>query len=158
MAHVIRTVMPEFACVGDGFSINDPEVNDLTTAYAAARCGFFVIEQSVGGPAAAAEDFNGAIIVGGAGFAPLTGGDANTCELRKMYVLKEGRGFGGGGLLMDACLAGARAAGFTRMYLETVTAMTDAAEVYKKYGFQYLPWPLGETGHGGCDLFMAREL
>lgn len=158
MANVIRTVMPEFSCVGDGFSINDPEVDDLATAYAAARSAYFVIEQNVGGPAGAAADFSGAIVVGGAGFAPLTGGDANTCELRKMYVLKEGRGYGGGRLLMEACIAGARAAGFTRMYLETVTAMTDAAEVYKKYGFKYLDWPLGDTGHGGCDLFMAKEL
>jgi putative acetyltransferase len=59
---------------------------------------------------------------------------------------------------MDACLEGARAAGYTKMYLETVTAMKDAAEVYKKYGFEFLAWPMGETGHGGCDLYMDREL
>jgi putative acetyltransferase len=59
---------------------------------------------------------------------------------------------------MDACLEGARAAGYTKMYLETVTAMKDAAEVYKKYGFEYLSWPMGDTGHGGCDLYMVRDL
>ena len=124
----------------EGYSINDPEVEDMAAAYAGARAGFFVIEQSVGGPAGARKSFGGAVVVGCGGFAPLAGGDDDTCELRKMYVLKEGRGFGGGGLLMEACLAGAKAAGFTKMYLETVTAMTDAAEVYKKYGFEYLSW------------------
>jgi len=59
---------------------------------------------------------------------------------------------------MDACLEGARAAGYTKMYLETVTAMTGAAEVYRKYGFERLEEPLGDTGHDGCDVYMAREL
>jgi putative acetyltransferase len=158
VAHVIRTVMPEFSCVGEGFSINDPEVEDMAAAYAGDRSGFFVIEQSVGGPAGAGEGFRGTVVLGGAGFAPLTGGDPNTCELRKMYVLKEGRGFGGGKILMEACLEGARAAGYTQMYLETVTAMKDAAAVYKKYGFEPISWPMGDTGHGGCDVYMVREL
>lgn len=158
VAHVIRTVMPEFSCVGDGFSINDPEVEDMAGAYAGEGAAFFVIEHEVGGPAGAGEGFSGAVIVGGAGFAPLAGGDGTVCELRKMYILKEGRGSGGGRLLMDACLAGARAAGYRRMYLETVAAMTDAAAVYKKYGFEPLAWPLGNTGHSGCDIYMVRDL
>ena len=39
---------------------------------------------------------------------PLTGGDGTVCELRKMYLLPEARGKGGGKLIMEACLAGAR--------------------------------------------------
>jgi len=158
MASVIRTVMPEFQCVGEGFSINDPEVDDMAGTYNVEGSAFFVVEHEVGGPAGAGEGFSGTVVVGGAGYAPLAGGDGTVCELRKMYLLKEARGFGGGRMLMDACLEGARAAGYTRMYLETVTAMKDAAEVYKKYGFEYLAWPLGETGHSGCDLYMVRDL
>lgn len=130
----------------------------MAAAYAGARAGFFVIEQSLGGPAGARKSFGGAVVVGCAGFAPLAGGDPDTCELRKMYILKDGRGFGGGRLLIEACLAGAKAEGFTKMYLETVTAMAAATEVYKKFGFEYLSWPLGDTGHGGCDLYMVRGL
>ncbi len=158
IAHVIRTVMPEYRCVGEGFSINDPEVENMAAAYSGPRAGFFVLEQSVGGPAGAKQSFSGALVVGGAGFAPLAGGEPDTCELRKMYILKEGRGFGGGRLLMEACLAGARAAGYRKMYLETVTAMTDAAAVYRKFGFVSLDWPLGATGHGGCDRYMLKVL
>lgn len=145
MAAVIRTVMPEFNCVGEGFSITDPEVDDLAEAYAALGSDFFVVKDETA-------------VLGGAGFAPLAGGDGTVCELRKMYVLPAGRGRGAGRLLMDACLAGAKAAGYTHMYLETVTAMEDAARVYKKYGFTYLDGPMGDTGHGGCDRWMIRAL
>lgn len=157
-ANVIRTVMPEFGCVGEGYSINDPELEDMYATYSADRSAFFVLEQEVGGPAGAKVGTSGAVVVGVGGYAPLTGGDGTVCELRKMYLLPEARGFGGGRLILDACLAGARADGFERMYLETVTAMTTARAVYEKYGFEFLEWPLGATGHSGCDLFMVRDL
>jgi len=38
IANVIRTVMPEFSCVGEGFSINDPEVAGKAAAAAVAAC------------------------------------------------------------------------------------------------------------------------
>ena len=145
-ARVIRTVMPEFSCVGAGFSINDPEVDNLHEAYAAPRSAFYVLEDTDGR------------VVGVGGYAPLTGGDGNVCELRKMYLLPAARGHGGGRALIERCLAGAAADGFTLMYLETVQGMTDAARLYHKYGFRYLDGPLGATGHGGCDRFMVREL
>ncbi|MEM6769293.1 MAG: GNAT family N-acetyltransferase [Bacteroidota bacterium] len=154
MANVIRTVMPEFQCVGEGFSINDPEVDDMAGAYAGPRSAFFVVEGAVAG----AKEGSRAMLLGGGGYAPLAGGDGSICELRKMYLLREGRGRGAGRLLMDACLAGARAAGYRHMYLETVTAMTDAAAVYHKYGFEYLNQPLGDTGHSGCDRYMLLAL
>lgn len=158
VAHVIRTVMPEFNCVGEGYSINDPEVEDMAGTYNVAGSTFFVIEHEVGGPAGAGEGFSGAVVVGCAGFAPLAGGDGTICELRKMYILKEARGYGGGRILLDACLEGARAAGYEKMYLETVSAMKGAAAVYKKYGFETISWPLGATGHSACDVYMVRNL
>ena len=48
VAAVIRTVMPEFGCVGEGFSILDPEVDAMSAAYAAPRSGFFVVEDDAG--------------------------------------------------------------------------------------------------------------
>ena len=33
VARIVRAVMPEFGCVGEGFSINDPELEDMFTAY-----------------------------------------------------------------------------------------------------------------------------
>ena len=144
VARVVRTVMPEFNCVGEGFSILDPELDNMYTAYDQPRSGFFALT-------------NEHEIVGVAGYAPLTGGDGTVCELRKMYLLPTARGLGGGKLLMDRCLADARAAGFDAIYLETVTAMTTAAKVYEKYGFNRIEGPMGSTGHGGCDRFYLKS-
>ena len=159
LARVIRTVMPEFGCVGPGYSINDPEVDDMFATYAAARAGYFVVDagQDTGADAGAG-GVGLAGVVGGAGFGPLLGGPADVCELRKMYLLPAARGHGAGGRLLEACVTGARAAGYRRMYLETVSAMTAAAALYAKHGFTYLASPLGDTGHGGCDKFMVRPL
>ncbi len=146
-ARVIRTVMPEFNCVGEGYSINDPELEDMYAAYTQPRSAFFVLTE------AALDE----TVVGVGGYGPLLGGDPGTCELRKMYLLPEARGKGGGKLILEACLAGARRDGYTRMYLETVTAMTTAAGVYAKYGFTPLDGPLGSTGHNSCDRFMIKS-
>ncbi|MTB49615.1 GNAT family N-acetyltransferase [Lewinella sp. W8] len=149
VADIIRTVMPEYDCVGEGYSINDPEIDDMSGAYSGDGSQFYVLETVGEGEP---------VIIGCAGYGPLVGGDGSVCELRKMYLLREGRGLGGGRMLMEACLAGARTDGYRTIYLETVTAMTEAAGLYRAYGFSYLDGPMGATGHSGCDLFMARKL
>jgi putative acetyltransferase len=145
MAAVIRTVMPEFGAVGDGFAINDPEVDWMSRAYAEPRCAYFVVERD-------------GRVVGGGGVAPLVGGDEDVCELRKMYFLPSLRGLGAGTALMAACLDAARAHGFKRCYLETLCGMTAAQKLYERSGFVRLEAPMGDTGPGGCNTFMAREL
>ncbi|MBB4079856.1 putative acetyltransferase [Lewinella aquimaris] len=147
VARIIRTVMPEFNCVGEGYSINDPELEDMHTAYSQPRSGFFVL----------VDDTRNDEVVGVGGYAPLAGSDGTVCELRKMYLLSQTRGKGGGRLLMDRCITDARRDGYARMYLETVASMTSAAAVYEKYGFTPLPGPLGSTGHSGCDRFMIKS-
>jgi putative acetyltransferase len=145
LASLIRTVMPEFGAKGPGFAINDPEVDDMFKAYREPRSGYFVVTR---------ED----AVVGGAGYAPLAGGDGKTCELRKMYFLPEVRGLGIGQRLLAQCLAQARRAGFSRMYLETLAAMRQARALYERNGFRRLEGPLGATGHFSCDSFYMRDL
>ena len=145
MAAVIRKVMPEFGASGPGFAINDPEVDHLSTAYAGPRAAYFVVE-------------TGGRVVGGAGIAPLAGGDASTCELRKMYLLPEARGHGAGRRLLQHCLAAARALDYRRCYLETLTGMDVAMRLYTQAGFQPLCAPLGKTGHFACDRYYALDL
>jgi len=89
MAHIIRTVMPEFGAIGSGFAISDPEVDWMSRAYAEPRHAYFVIERD-------------GRVLGGGGIAPLAGGDGDTCELRKMYFLPEARGIGAGAAMMSA--------------------------------------------------------
>ena len=81
MAAIIRRVMPEFGAAGPGFAIHDAEVDTLHEAYAQPRSQYFVVERE-------------GTVIGGAGIAPLQGGDMDVCELRKMYFLPQARGLG----------------------------------------------------------------
>ncbi len=145
MAEVIRTVMPEFGAVGDGFAINDPEVDWMTRAYSEPGCAYFVVERD-------------GKVLGGTGVAPLTGGEPDVCELRKMYFKPELRGAGVGAAMMAKCLDTARKLGYRRCYLETLRGMDAAMRLYERSGFQRIPGPLGATGHGGCNAFYLLEL
>lgn len=145
IACVIRTVMPEFGADGDGFAIKDAEVDAMFEAYSQPRRAYFVVEQ------------NGRII-GGGGVAPLQGGDEQTCELRKMYFLPEGRGRGIGQEILNRCLDAARRFGYKICYLETTEQMSAARKLYEKNGFVRLTKRMGETGHFGCDRFYAKPL
>ena len=145
MAGIIRTVMPEFGAVGDGFAINDPEVDFMQRAYAIPRAVYFVVEQA-------------GVVRGGGGVAPLIGGDEDTCELRKMYFLPALRGLGAGQQVIDRCLSTARGFGFRQCYLETLGGMDAAMRLYERNGFERIAAPLGDTGHGGCNTFYLRSL
>ncbi|MEO6517822.1 MAG: GNAT family N-acetyltransferase [Pseudoxanthomonas sp.] len=145
VATIIRVVMPEFGAVGCGFAIGDPEVDWMSRAYAEPRSAYFVVER-------------GGVVMGGGGIAPLAGGDAGTCELRKMYFLPEARGQGAGAAMMARCLDAARRFGFSQCYLETLGGMDAAMRLYELSGFQRIDAPLGATGHGGCNTFYLRSL
>ena len=96
--------------------------------------------------------------LGGAGVAPLAGGDGSVCELRKMYFLPEARGIGAGAAMMATCLEAARGFGFAHCYLETLTGMDGAMRLYERSGFRRIGGPMGATGHGSCDVFYLLEL
>jgi putative acetyltransferase len=145
IAAIIRTVMPEFGADGPGFAIHDPEVSDMHATYTRPRSAYFVVERD-------------GVVVGGGGVAPLDGGEADVCELRKMYFLPEARGIGAGNAMMLRCLDTARDLGFKRCYIETLTGMDAAQKLYLKHGFTALCAPLGGTGHFGCDRFFIRDL
>ena len=145
MAQIIRTVMPEFGASGAGFAINDPEVDWMSRAYSQPRCAYWVVERD-------------GVVEGGGGVAPLEGGDADTCELRKMYFLSSLRGLGAGAEVMRLALDAARTFGFKRCYIETLTGMNAAMRLYERNGFRRIDAPLGATGHGGCDIFYIMEL
>lgn len=146
VAQVIRTVMTSYACVGDGFSITDPEVDHMYQAYDNRKSKFFVI----------ADTDNK--IYGCAGIGPLVGGPTDTCELKKMYFYETARGRGLGKEMMELCLATALELGYTNCYLETVTRMQRANHLYTKYGFTQLEAQVGGTGHSGCDTFYMLAL
>jgi putative acetyltransferase len=145
MARIIRTVMTEFGASGPGYAIHDPEVDGMTAAYAADGHGYYVLVR-------------GGRVVGGAGFAPLTGGEPDVCELRKMYFLPEARGVGMGARLLDHVLGHAERAGHRICYLETLRSMTEARRLYEIFGFRPLDGARGATGHFSCDAYYQLDL
>jgi putative acetyltransferase len=145
MAAIIRSVMPEFGAIGDGFAINDPEVDWMHRAYAQPRSAYFVVELD-------------SRVMGGGGVAPLEGGDGDTCELRKMYFVPAIRGQGVGSAMLKRCLDTARGFGYKRCYLETLGGMHGAIRLYERAGFRKIQTPMGATGHGGCNTFYLLDL
>lgn len=97
-------------------------------------------------------------IVGGAGISHTNGLAADTCELVKLYLSPEARGKGIGKALMERCLDEAKKAGFKKIYLETMPELITAIPMYERFGFTYLPGPLGNSGHTGCDIWMIKSL
>lgn len=142
---IIRTVMPEFGASGQGFAIHDAEVEDMFGAYEQSGHAYFVYEEE-------------GKVLGGGGIGPLKGGDARTCELKKMYFLPEGRGKGLGQQVLTACLDAARALGYNTCYLETFNTMNQAMKLYERNGFRKINGPCGSTGHFACDVFYSRPL
>jgi putative acetyltransferase len=145
VASIIRAVMPEFGAGGKGFAIHDAEVDNIHAAFSQPRSAYFVCE------------IDGRV-VGGGGVAPLLGGDVNTCELKKMYFLPEGRGKGLGKKMVEKCLRAAVDIGFEYCYLETFNTMKDAMVLYEKTGFEKIEGPCGSTGHFACDTFYRKRL
>lgn len=146
VAGIIRTVMPEFGADGPGFAIHDPEVGGMSAAYTRPGRAYFVVEDA------------GGRVLGGAGIAPLDGGEPGVCELRKMYFLPEARGRGVGEKMLRHCLEFARGAGYRLCYLETLKGMDQAQKLYRKLGFEPLCGPMGSTGHFGCDHWYTLKL
>ncbi len=149
---IVRQTLAEFACVGPGFASSDAELDYMSRAYPGGDASYWVLERVDGD--------GHARVVGGAGFGPLAGSDPRDgiCELRKMYLLAEGRGFGNGSKLIDLCIEAARRVGYRTMYLETRHNMTAARKLYERRGFASICSPRGETGHGACDTFYQRTL
>ncbi len=145
IAAIIRSVMPEFGAGGAGFAIHDAEVAAMSASYARPRSAYFVA--TIDG-----------VVLGGAGIAPLEGGNAGTCELRKMYFMSALRGRGVGHALIAHCMDVARTLGFEHCYLETLTGMDAAQALYVASGFQRIDHALGATGHHGCNRFYLRAL
>jgi ribosomal protein S18 acetylase RimI-like enzyme len=83
--------------------------------------------------------------------------DALTCEMKRLYVRPDARGKGLGRRLTEAVIEEARAAGYTRMRLDTLPSkMKDANLIYHSLGFKkinpYYNNPVDEVTFMELDL------
>lgn len=149
IARAIRSVFEElFDPIGyskKGTAYEDSFLDQLYQVYQSPRSVYFVVEKDER-------------IIGGAGIKQLDASDANICELQKMYFLPEARGLGLGAKMIGLCLGKAKEFGFDQCYLETMPFMQDAQKLYRKFGFEYINAPLGNTGHCSCPVWMLRKL
>ncbi|MFN8244001.1 MAG: GNAT family N-acetyltransferase [Ferruginibacter sp.] len=145
LAQIIRRTLEEFGANKPGTVYFDESTDHLFESFRVAGCVYFVAEM------------NGQI-VGGAGIFPTANLPEGTCELVKLYLAASARGIGLGRHLLDKCLEAAAGMGYKRVYLETMPELTIAVPMYEKAGFTYLSAAQGNSGHGGCDIWMIREL
>jgi putative acetyltransferase len=92
--------------------------------------------------------------VGCVAMRPIAG--ESVCEMKRLYVVPQGRGGGLGGALITAIVEAARAAGYREMRLDTLPTMSAAQAMYARAGFReiapYYPTPIEGT------IFLALSL
>ena len=145
LAKIVRETLAEFGAKKPGTVYYDPATDNLFEIFQTPRSTYFV-----------AEDDD--LIIGGSGIYPSAGLPDDTCELVKMYLVPDVRGFGIGKHLIEKCLQAAKDFGYEKVYLETLPELKKALKVYEKFGFYYLNAPIGNTGHYGCDKWMLKEI
>jgi ribosomal protein S18 acetylase RimI-like enzyme len=78
-------------------------------------------------------------------------------EVAKMAVAEAHKGRGLGRLLMAACVERARAAGASRLYLETNSSLAPALGLYRSFGFQ-VTQPAEPSPYARADVAMELRL
>jgi putative acetyltransferase len=146
LANIIRTALAELGANKPGTVFFDPTTDHLYELFRQEGSAYFVAISDSGE------------LLGGCGIFPTEGLPAGCCELVKMYLSGAARGRGLGRQLIDFALEKARSLGYRQVYLETMPELRQAVSVYEKFGFSYLPGPLGNSGHFGCDVWMIRDL
>jgi len=146
LARAIRDTLAEFGAAKPGTAYYDEATDHLYELFSQTpRSAYFAAE------------VNGEVL-GGGGIFPTQGLPADTVELVKLYLRPAARGRGVGKALIDHCLQAARADGYARVYLETTQELTQAIPLYERLGFTYLKEALGNSGHFGCQIWMAKAV
>lgn len=145
LAKIIRNSLEEFKANKPGTVYFDDTTDNLSEVFKTPNSIYFVAEAD-------------GVLLGGGGIYPTQNLPAGTCELVKLYLSNAARGKGIGKLLMEKCFIAAKDLGYKKMYLETMPELNIAVPMYEKMGFTYLQSPQGNSGHGGCDIWMIKDL
>lgn len=140
---IIKAVGAEYGAIGEGYGPSDTEVETMSQFYNESDNSLYLVAIVDGE------------VVGGCGVARFAS-ENNICELRKLFLLPQSRGFGLGKALTEQCLAYAKEKGYLQCYLDTLSNMKPAITLYEKLGFKHLKKPLTGTEHSGCDVWMLK--
>lgn len=145
LANVIRTVLTQQGNNVDGTVFTDSATDKMYDGYQTENSIYYVVLM------------NG-VLMGGCGVAQLEGEPESYCELQRLFILKEARGYGIGQRLMEKCVDFAKQQNYTMIYLETFPNMVEAIGLYRKNGFKLIKNAMGKTGHFYCTTRMTKEI
>jgi putative acetyltransferase len=145
LAEVIRTVFREYKIDRPGTVYYDPTTDNLFKLFRTPRSEYWIAE------------VNGKI-AGGCGIFPTPGLPDGCAELVKLYLLASQRRKGIGRLLLEKSFESAKQLGYNQLYLESFPELDRALRLYEKAGFKFIPGPLGNSGHFGCNIWMLKDL
>jgi putative acetyltransferase len=145
LAELIRTVFREFKIDRPGTVYFDPTTDDLYTLFSKPGSEYWIAEE------------NG-VIIGGCGVYPTPGLPEGCAELVKLYLTSSQRGKGTGRMLMEKSFESAKGFGYKQLYLESMPELGKAISLYERAGFKFIPGPMGNSGHFGCNIWMVKDL
>jgi putative acetyltransferase len=145
IAELIRTVFREFNIQKPGTVYFDPTTDNLFGLFSTPGSAYWIAEENN-------------IIVGGCGVYPTPGLPEGCAELVKLYLSASQRGKGVGRMLMEKTFDSARKIGYRQLYLESLPELSRAISLYEKADFKFIPGPLGNSGHFGCNIWMLKDL
>jgi putative acetyltransferase len=119
VCELLRSVLAEFGLRADTAS-TDADLDDIEKNYLARGGTFELLEDQAG------------TLLGTVGLYAL---DGETCELRKMYLVRQARGLGLGKSVLERAINHARRLGFKSIVLETASVLKDAVRLYTRFGF-----------------------
>lgn len=105
-----KKVGEEFGAIGEGFGPSDAEVGEMSAHYGDQNGSLYLVVRLDGR------------IVGGCGIAPFNGSH-QTCELRKLFLLKEARSLGIGKDLLVRCLDAEKTVDWSDGSFSNITAI-----------------------------------
>lgn len=62
----------------------------------------------------------------------------NICEMKRLFVLEDFRGFGLGKILMDNIIIIAKNLGYKKFRWDTLKKLNEAAKLYEKYNYKFI--------------------
>ena len=145
LGKIILQVLAEFNARELTSAYEDEEVRDMYSVYS--QKGFIFYTAVKAGQ-----------VRGGIGISPLLDAGADCCEVRKMYLTPDDRGFGMGRKLLDRTLESARSYGYRSVYAKTATRMPQAITLFQKLHFNVTSSPLKEEVKNHSFIWFSRNL